>query len=74
MNYKIDLVEWIKNNPKATFTVDNDDWYVVDEDGEIILDASDVIRRGEGYGSGCCYGGDILQALAEIVGVKIESV
>ena len=27
-----------------------------------------------GYGSGNCYGGDILQALALIVGVKIESV
>jgi hypothetical protein len=29
---------------------------------------------GSGYGSGNCYGGDILQALAKIVGVKIESV
>ncbi|MCG7932123.1 MAG: hypothetical protein N0E44_18995 [Candidatus Thiodiazotropha lotti] len=27
-----------------------------------------------GYGSGCCYGGDILQALAQIVGLKVESV
>ena len=27
-----------------------------------------------GYGSGNCYGGDILQALAQIVGVKVESV
>lgn len=27
-----------------------------------------------GYGSGNCYGGDILQALAEIVGIKVESV
>ncbi len=27
-----------------------------------------------GYGSGNCYGGDILQALAVIVGVKLESV
>jgi len=27
-----------------------------------------------GYGSGNCYGGDILQALAVIQGVKIESV
>lgn len=27
-----------------------------------------------GYGSGNCYGGDILQVLALIVGVKVESV
>lgn len=27
-----------------------------------------------GYGSGNCYGGDILQALAAIVGIKIQSV
>ena len=35
---------------------------------------SDLVHRGEGYGSGNCYGGDILQALAEIVGIKVESV
>lgn len=34
----------------------------------------DVAEIGEGYGSGNCYGGDILQALAKIVGVKVESV
>lgn len=35
----------------------------------------DVKELGDGgYGSGNCYGGDILQALAQIVGVKIESV
>ena len=27
-----------------------------------------------GYGSGNCYGGDILQALAQIVGITVESV
>jgi hypothetical protein len=30
--------------------------------------------KGETYQSGSCYGGDILLALAEIVGIKIESV
>lgn len=29
---------------------------------------------GGGYGSGNCYGGDILQALAQIVGIKVEGV
>ncbi len=34
----------------------------------------EVESIGEGYGSGCSYGGDILQALAVIVGLKVESV
>lgn len=42
--------------------------------GEIAND-SDVKPLGDGgYGSGNFYGGDILQALAKIVGVTIESV
>ena len=81
---KIDLAKWINENPGATFTVDNDWWTAVpkgaieDENtGEYegSINAEDVIAKGDGgYGSGHCYGGDILQALAEIVGVKIESV
>jgi hypothetical protein len=48
-----------------------DDWQ---ESGEIACDA-DVKPLGDGgYGSGSCYGGDILQALAQIVGIKIRSV
>lgn len=34
----------------------------------------EVKRIGDGYGSGNCYGGDILQALAAIVGIQVESV
>lgn len=34
----------------------------------------EVKSLGDGYGSGSCYGGDVLQALAAIVGVKVESV
>ncbi len=81
MTEEIDLAEWIKANPGVTFTVDNDCWYVMDpndidnEDAESVLDDTMVARKGDGgYGSGHTYGGDILQALAEIVGVKIESV
>lgn len=52
---------------------------IVDEDAwerDIRLcDDGNVKRLGDGgYGSGNCYGGDILQALAVIVGIKIESV
>jgi hypothetical protein len=34
----------------------------------------EVKALGDGYGSGNCYGGDLLQALAKIVGIKVESV
>lgn len=71
---KVDLTKWIKENPNAVFTVDNDDWHVLSDDGDTVISSQDVVMKGEGYGSGNCYGGDILQALAEIVGVKIESV
>lgn len=81
-----DLVKLIKANPGAVFTVDNDCWWMHrarkkgesieswQETGEL-ANYEDVKVLGDGgYGSGCCYGGDILQALAKIVGVKVESV
>lgn len=73
---KKDLVQLIKDNPDATFMVDNDCWWMLAADGETELaNDGEVISLGDGgYGSGHCYGGDILQALAKIVGVKIESV
>lgn len=81
-----DLVEIIKANPGCIAVVDNDCWTLYkpgyadmdeDEDAEKyeLASDSDVEPLGDGgYGSGNCYGGDILQALAKIVGVKIESV
>ncbi len=85
-----DLVELIKKNPGAVFTIDNDEWWMnpappksidemTDEELEawrddIIADSDDVASLGSGYGSGNAYGGDVLQALAVIVGVKVESV
>lgn len=47
------------------------------EENNRLADSSDDFkpRLGDGgYGSGHCYGGDILQALAVIVGINIESV
>jgi len=66
---------WLhKAPPKPTDEMtqkEYDDWQ---ENGKL-ADADDVKPIGDGgYGSGCCYGGDILQALAVIVGIKIESV
>ncbi len=76
-----DLVKLIKKHPNAVFTVDNDCWYMhksqksKDAGDEYIASDGDVKSLGDGgYGSGNCYGGDILQALAKIVGVEIESV
>ena len=46
-------------------------WY----EQQVLATDRDVIRLGDGgYGSGNCCGGDILQALARIVGIRIESV
>ena len=42
---------------------------------ELVQAGDEFKRLGDGgYGSGNCYGGDILQALAIIVGIKVESV
>ena len=51
---------------------DRDEW--LDGDGLLACDGEVKALGDGGYGSGHCYGGDILQALAAIVGVKIESV
>lgn len=84
-----DLAEIIKQNPGCVAIVDNDHWTLykqhpyggpddVDEDewmkANELANADDVKSIGEGYGSGRCYGGDILQALAQIVGIQVEGV
>lgn len=80
-----DLVAIIKANPGCVAIVDNDCWTLYSKHPDDVAEddvaesyelacESDVAPRGDGYGSGNCYGGDILQALAEIVGIKIESV
>lgn len=66
---------WMHKAPpkpiKEMTNAEHDDWK---DNGQIACD-EDVEPLGDGgYGSGNCYGGDILQALAVIVGVKIESV
>lgn len=89
---KKDLVQLIRDNPRAVFTIDNDCWWMLpappkpldqmsDEELDAYEAAEPLARDGNvkpigdgGYGSGSSYGGDILQALAVIVGVKIQSV
>lgn len=89
MKREKDLVEIIKANPGCVAVVDNDSWTLhkvdpsslPDEPSDEELEAnelaceSDIKPLGDGgYGSGNCYGGDILQALAVIAGVKVVSV
>lgn len=84
MAKKKDLVQIIRDNPGATAVIDNDWWGLYkrppsevedDESNELITCDDDFKPLGDGgYGSGCTYGGDILQALAVIVGLKVESV
>ena len=60
--------------PKPKDEMTDADWDAY-QDVPDLASYRDVTPLGAGgYGSGCSYGGDILQALAEIVGVKIESV
>ncbi len=64
-----DLVKIIKSNPNCTAIIDNDCWWLVDTEGNDIASSDDVLVEF------CdCYGGAILLALAEIVGINIDSV
>lgn len=75
MGKKKDLVDVIRANPGCKAVIDNDCWWLEDADGNELINERGVVLRGDGgYGTGCTYGGDVLQALAVIAGVKIQSV
>lgn len=83
MSEKVDLVETIKANPGCVIRVAEDEWWLTRTAAstEILVDDSNVDREKLGpvtelYGCarGPAYGGDVLQALARIVGVRVESV
>lgn len=87
---KKNLPEIIKANPGCVAIIDNDCWSLykkhpdtAPDDYDKWLKANLLASDGDefkpplgdgGYGSGNCYGGDLLQALAVIVGMKVESV
>jgi len=72
---KKNLAEVIMRNPGCKAVIDNDGWWLYDRNGEELANADDVIPYGDGgYGSGSTYGGDVMQALAAIVGIVVESV
>jgi hypothetical protein len=53
---------------------DSQEEYLINVEPLVSSD-DNIVKLGDGgYGSGNCYGGDILQALAKIVGMRIESV
>lgn len=57
-----------------TWSVDEEDAWWAEETLASSNDDLLPMKAGKGYGSGCCYGGDILVALAQIAGIKVESV
>jgi hypothetical protein len=66
---------WIRPAPPKPLDEMSDDELDAYNDAPSIASDGDVQPLGDGgYGSGSSYGGDILQALAIIVGIKIESV
>ena len=81
MSNKKDLVQIIRDNPGCIAVIDNDAWWLWRDDAHRESDDDPLASDGEvmalgdgGYGSGNCYGGDILQALAAVAGVRVESV
>jgi hypothetical protein len=72
---QIDNDMWVilkSNTPPQDLNDDAlEEWW---DEQTLVSSDDDIIHRGSGYGSGNCFGGDILQALASIVGIKIESV
>ena len=71
---KNNLAEIIMRNPGCKAVISDDNWWLYDRNGEELANPDDVIEYGYGYGSGRDHGGDVLQALASIVGLIVESV
>lgn len=80
-----DLAGIIQQNPGCHVVVDNDFWALFDKEEDSETDIPNAVLLADsrdmdfavcdrGYGSGNCYGGDILQALALIQGIRVESV
>lgn len=62
-------------NDNPHYDSNDDDAIEAWDEENTLANAGDVKSIGDGgYGSGNCYGGDILQALAAIVGITVESV
>lgn len=66
---------WLyREHPDAGPAEDSPNRHAWEKANELARDGEVAALGDGGYGCGNCYGGDILQALAIIVGMKIESV
>lgn len=71
-NGRPDLAAIIRANPGATFHIDNDTWWM-ETPGQSQTDPPLVDADAmSGDGHGHVHGWDVLLALAEIAGIKIE--
>lgn len=83
------LVDVLRENPECIVTIDNDCWWITrespknnpfDVDGDyrkhVAWDDANHLANDDThpYGHGGPYGGDILVALAEIVGIELRRV
>lgn len=65
---------WLYREDPANAPEGNDAYEAWEKQNLLARDG-EVTELGDGgYGTGCSYGGDIFQALAVIVGLKVESV
>jgi hypothetical protein len=76
---KKSLTDLIRENPGAVFVVDNDCWWMhkpkpASEEDIINEEYNDWASNSEIARGDASYGFEILLALAEIVGVKVEMV
>ncbi len=63
-----ELAEIIKSNPECVAIIDNDYWWLTDKYGQELINSESMANEE------CVYGRGILEALALIVGIEIESV
>lgn len=73
----IDNDWWCLNKapPKPISEMTNEEHDKWGDTSELVSSSDEIKPLGDGgYGSGNCYSGDLLQALAQIVGIKVESV
>jgi hypothetical protein len=90
MSDKKDLVQVIRDNPGCIAIIDSSDWALyrqhphnnphdadsvsaMDWDEKNLLADSNNTEPMDGLG-GCRWGGDVFQALADIVGIEVENV
>lgn len=67
---------WIDKQSRAEYpgSEDDDEAFAAWDAQNRLVCADDITEYHNGYGSGSSYGGDVLQALALLQGIRVESV